>query len=229
MIHSSKYLILRDLDFFKSLDVRQIEQLANQSEYEKIKKTEYLFKSGDTLSFVYILIKGSVKVGMPTSNGKILLKEISYQNELVGENFMSGLTSRREFAQALEDIEFFKIPTPFFKSLLENNPLLCQALTQIFIQKLANLESRMSNFVFKKAQNRIIEFLKDLAKIKGIKIGFDEILVHHGLSHKEIAFITDTSRQTVARVLGELKRKNIIHFSTRKPNKILIRNAINLS
>ena len=57
----------------------------------------------------------------------------------------------------------------------------------------------------------------------GITIGLNEILINHGMSHKEIAFLTDTSRQTVARILNELKETNIIHFSDRKPNKILIR------
>ncbi len=62
--------------------------------------------------------------------------------------------------------------------------------------------------------------------MRGIKIGLEEILINHGMSHKEIAYLTDTSRQTVARVLGELKRENLIHFSVRKPNKILIRDIM---
>jgi len=57
----------------------------------------------------------------------------------------------------------------------------------------------------------------------------DEILINHKLSHREIANITDTSRQTVARVLSELKKQDLIHFSARKPHKILIRNIANLS
>ena len=113
--------------------------------------------------------------------------------------------------------------------MLERNPNLCQNLTQILIKKMSSLETRMSNFVFKKAQSRIVDFLKELAVTNGLKIGMDEILVNHGLSHKEIANITDTSRQTVARVLGDLKRQNIIHFSPRKPHKILIRNMVNLA
>jgi CRP-like cAMP-binding protein len=175
-----------------------------------------------------MIVKGSVKVGMNTSNDKTLIKEIAYQSELVGENFLPGHLSRRLFAQSLTNTEAFKIPTTYFKSLLEKNPELCRILTQILIKKMSNLESRMNNFVFKKAQSRIVDFIKELALTKGLKIGLDEILINHGLSHKEIANITDTSRQTVARVLGDLKRGNIIHFSARKPHKILVRDMMNL-
>jgi CRP-like cAMP-binding protein len=229
MNQSSKFLILRELPIFKALDDLQITQLCNQSGFQKAKKGSFLYNTGDPINYVYLIYNGSVKIGMHTTEDRTLIKEIAYKNEMIGENIFAGHTERREFSQALESTEYFKIPSVYFKSLLERNPEMCQQLTQVLIHKMANLELRMNNFVFKKAQSRITDFLMSLAKTKGIKIGIDEILVNHGLSHKEIAYITDTSRQTVARVLGELKRKNIIHFSTRKPHKILIRSALSIS
>lgn len=229
MIHSSKFLVLRELDLFRSLSDVQVDQIANQASFVKHKKGQYIFQEDDQVTSIYIIHSGKVKSGRRMDDDKVLLKEIVYKKELLGENILSGLKVRKEFAQALSDVELFALPVSYFKDLLEKNPQLCQELTMILISKMSNLETRMSNFVFKKAQTRILGFLKELARTKGIKIGLDEILVHHGLSHKEIANITDTSRQTVARVLGDLKRQNIIHFSARKPHKILIRNAMNLS
>lgn len=229
MIHSSKYVILRELELFQSLTNQQIEQIAHQAEYLRIKKGDFLFQSGDPVQSIFILNKGSVKSGVKTNLDKTLIKEIVYKSELIGENVMTNMKVRRAFAQTISDSEFFAIPVSFFKDLLQKNPQLCQELTYILIQKMSNLENRMSNFVFKKARLRIVEFIRELAEIKGIKIGIEEILVNHGLSHKEIANITDTSRQTVARVLGDLKRDNIIHFSARKPHKILVRNMLSLS
>lgn len=229
MVYSSKFLILRDLDIFKSLNDLHIEQMANQVIFEKKAKGSYLFDVGEPVQHVYIIHKGSVKVGMHTSNDKVLIKEIAYEGELVGENILPGHNNRRLFAHVVKDTEVFKMPVAYYKTILERNPELCQQLTQILIRKMASLEDRMSNFVFKKAQSRIVDFLKSLAQKNGLKIGLDEILINHGLSHKEIANITDTSRQTVARVLGDLKRKNVIHFSARKPNKILIRNIMGLA
>lgn len=226
---SSKFMIFKELEIFSDLDDLQLEQLSNQATFDKVKKGQYIYNVGESINYVYLMYKGSVKVGMHTSQDKTLIKEIVYKDELLGENIFSGHQDRLDFSQALENCEYFKIPKSYFKALLERNPSLCQSVTQILIQKMANLESRMNNFVFKKAQSRITEFIMQLAKTKGIKIGLDEILINHGLSHKEIAYITDTSRQTVARVLGELKRQNIIHFSPRKPHKILIRSTMNLS
>lgn len=229
MIHSSKFLVLRELDLFKSLSDIQLEQIANQASFVKYHKGDYIFKNDDEITDVYIMHKGSVKCGRQAGLDKVLLKEIVYKKELLGENVLSNKKIRSEFAQTLSEVELFKIPVAFFRDILEKNPQLCQELTMILINKMSNLEKRLSNFVFKKAHSRIVDFLKELATTNGIKIGLEEILINHGLSHKEIANITDTSRQTVARVLGDLKRQNIIHFSPRKPHKILIRNVMNLS
>ena len=71
MVHSSKYLILRDLKLFRSLDHQQIEQIAHQASYEKFSKGSYLFKTGDEVKSVYILNNGSVKSGIQTNEDKI--------------------------------------------------------------------------------------------------------------------------------------------------------------
>jgi len=169
-MHSSKFLLLRDIELFSSLTDQQLEQVTNQSSYTKYKKGEYLYNTGDEISHIYIVQKGSIKCGKETSdNNKTLLKEIVYKKELVGENIMTADKYRREFAQTLEDTEVFMLPVPFFKDLLIKNPELCQQLTLVLITKMSNLERRMS------------------------------------------------------------KRQNIIHFSARKPHKILIRDVMNLS
>lgn len=228
MDQKAKFSSLRECDLFRSLSDAQIEQLNNLSSLDTFKRGNFLFNIGDNIKYIYLIQEGSVKVGMNTSNDKVLIKEIIYPGELLGENIFNDTGQRRLFAQTISETEAFRIPVSFFKAMLEQNTSFCEDITKLLITKMSQLENRMSNFVFKKAQSRIVDFLRHLAQTKGLKIGLDEILINHGLSHKEIANITDTSRQTVARVLGDLKRQNIIHFSARKPNKILIRDMIGL-
>lgn len=228
-MRSTKFNILRGLEIFQTLDDNQIETLSFHAVLDKLKKGEFIFQEGDPIAHVHIIVNGSVKCGIGSSQDKMIIKEIVHGNEIFGENVFTGVKARKEFAQTMMESDIIKIPVSYYKNILEKNPELCQVMTTILITKMANLEQRMSNFMFKKAQVRIMEFLKKLADTSGIRIGLSEVLINHGLSHKEIANITDTSRQTVARVLGELKRQNIIHFSARKPHKILVRDILNLS
>ena len=81
------------------------------------------------------------------------------------------------------------------------------------------LERKLELLVFKDARTRVIEFLKDAAAWKGKKVGF-ETMIPTRLTHKDIAALTGTSRQTVTTILNELKDKNLINFDRKK---ILIR------
>jgi CRP/FNR family cyclic AMP-dependent transcriptional regulator len=81
------------------------------------------------------------------------------------------------------------------------------------------LERKLELLVFKDARTRVVEFLKDAASWKGKKVG-SETMIATPLTHKDIAALTGTSRQTVTTILNELKDKNLINFDRKK---ILIR------
>ena len=81
------------------------------------------------------------------------------------------------------------------------------------------MDSAIESLVFKDDWTRIIEFLNDTAIDKVQKVGF-EIMIKIHLTHKDIASLTGTSRQTVTTVMNELREKNLINFDRRR---ILIR------
>lgn len=229
MINSSIFLMLRDFDILKSLSEKELEVMTKQAQLKRVEKNSNIYQPGDDSHFVYLIQKGSVKLGINASCGKILIKDVVYENSLFGENIFVGEGQRKEFAKTMTDTSVIKIPTEVFRTMVDENSLFANDIMGVILQRLQLLEERMQSFVFKKAKKRIMDFIKKTGELRGIKIGIDEILINHGMSHKEIAYLTDTSRQTVARVLGELKRENLIHFSARKPNKILIRDMVSLA
>ncbi len=229
MNQSTSFSELKQIPVFSCLTEQELNFLNSKVALKVIDKGNKVYYSEQEIKFVYVLKKGTVKISRHTSSGKILIKDIIYSNEIFGENVFTSLKKRQDFAEVLNEASIYKIPVDVFMRLVTGNPDLADEVMQIIVERLHALENRIRSFVFDKAKTRIIDFLKRTGKLRGIKIGLDECLINHGLSHKEIALITDTSRQTVARVLGELKKDNIIHFSARKPSKILIRNEFGLS
>lgn len=228
MLESNKTYQLQEIAFFQSLTEQEQQQINDNSKVFKIKKSDKVYGYGKSKSHVYVVLSGAIKLGVISSNEKVLIKDIVYDGQLFGENIFVDGEERKEFAEALKESHILCIPIQIFKDLALRNAGITLALTDLIVSRIQNLEYRTQNFVFMKAKQRISHFLKSSALARGIKIGIDEVLINHGMSHKEIAFLTDTSRQTVARVLGELKEENVIHFSSRKPNKILIRNMATL-
>jgi CRP-like cAMP-binding protein len=219
---------LRAISLFKMLTEEQLRALYNDSNIFYAPKHSIIYEYGDAISHVYIVVKGTVKLASKTESNKVLVKYLVYQNEIFGENVFSSNNNRLEFADPLSDALILKIGITTFKNIIGLNGEFMSSIAKIIIGRIKDLDERMESFVFLKAKERIINFVKKTANLHGITIGMNEILVNHGMSHREIAYLTDTSRQTVARILNELKEANIIHFSDRKPNKILIRQFASL-
>ena len=226
---SAKYLMIEQLNLLKDLNDNQKNDLAEHGQFIKIKKDQKVFDAGNQIKSVYILLKGSIKVGLEMEPGKSIIKQLIHEGEVFGENILTKKETRADYAQALAESQILVIPKAKFEALLFENVAFCSTIVGHILSQLSDLEKRIADFVYVKAQKRIEGFLKKMALTKGIKIGIDELLINHNLSHSDIAFITDTSRQTVSRVLGDLKRANIIHFSARKPNKILVRSMVQLA
>ncbi len=215
---------LQSCKHLESLTSEQMNLLGTVVNCKEVKKGDYIYLEGENKDKVYLLESGSVKLASNTGEGKMLIKDIIHDQSLFGENIFAGNAMRKEFAEAISDTVYYEIPSDYFKQLAEENNDFATHVLDLIVNRLYDLEERLKNFVFKSAKERIMYFIRKTGERRGIKIGLDECLINHGMSHKEIAFLTDTSRQTVARVLSELKRTNVIHFSPRKPNKILIRN-----
>lgn len=223
--------VAETLDHFehlKPLNDSQLSRLKHSVVLNTISKGDIIYQEGEPKSHVYLIATGSVKLASHTGEGKTLIKDILHDQSIFGENIFAGDGKRTEFAEALSDTAYYIIPAENFKRLTEENDAFATHILDVIVSRLFDLEERLKNFVFKSAKERIMFFIKRTGEKRGIKIGIDECLINHGMSHKEIASLTDTSRQTVARVLSELKRTNVIHFSPRKPNKILIRDMSSL-
>ncbi len=220
---SARMITLSEMPILKTLTKEQIEKIAENAIFQKVAKNNIIYDTGQKIEYVYLIEKGSIKLGMLASCGKTLTKDLVYDLQIFGENIFTSGTTTREFAEAMIETKLFKIPVEVFKNIVFQNNAFASEIMVIIVAKLQNLEERLKNFVFKKAKERIVDFIYRTGLRKGIKIGINECLIDHGMSHKEIAYLTDTSRQTVARILNELKKENFIHYSSRKSSKILIR------
>ncbi|MEQ8530984.1 MAG: Crp/Fnr family transcriptional regulator, partial [Imperialibacter sp.] len=85
--------------------------------------------------------------------------------------------------------------------------------------RLKRVERKLESLVFKDARSRVIDFIREMAEERGQKVGY-EMLIKTKFTHKDIASLTGTSRQTVTTILNELKSQNVINFDRRR---ILVR------
>lgn len=220
-----KQQVLEQFPLFNSLSEAEKEQLFNMVELKVRPKYSYIYMPDEASNTIYFLIKGTIKIGMHSPDGKEIIKSILHPLAMFGELCIVGEQKRPDFARAMnEEIQYFALKVEDFRKMMHNNPDLSFKVLSIMGDRLREAESRLEALIFKDARTRIIDFLKDNAEKRGRRVGY-EMLFKHSLTQQDIANITGTSRQTVTSVLNELRKENLIYFNRRS---ILIRDMTRL-
>lgn len=207
------------VNLYRILCPHKVKSMGEKHQFITYKRNEFIYMPADSATHIYMVVNGRVKIGHYLENGDEVLSAILTKGEIFGELAMAGEDIRRDFAQAMDEATVCPLTTEELKDLMYENKELSFKILKLIGLRIMKLERKLELLVFKDARTRIIEFLKDAAAWKGVKVGF-ETMIQTRLTHKDIASLTGTSRQTVTTILNELKEKNLINFNRKQ---ILIR------
>ena len=226
MSDQSKLWYFEDVDLFEILCPAKTPSMEEKHSPNVFKKDEFIYFPDQPSLNIYMIASGRIKIGSYTGEGKEIVKAILTKGEVFGELALAGEDKRSDFAQAMDDdSRVCPMTIEDLKELMKDNQELSLKIFKILGFRLRKMERRIESLVFKDARSRIVDFLKEMAEEKGQKVGFEMMIKNH-LTHKDIASLTGTSRQTVTTVMNELREENVINFDRRR---ILIRDMARLS
>jgi CRP/FNR family transcriptional regulator, cyclic AMP receptor protein len=212
----SSLWFFENVDLYELLCPHKISSVQEKHTFHHYKKNDFIYFEAEPSDYIYLIADGRVKIGSNTEDGKEIVKAILSQGEIFGELALAGEERRPDFAQALdENTVICPMSIEDMQELMANNRPLNLKIIKLIGLRIKKLERKVESLVFKDARTRIIEFLREMAVEKGKKVGF-ETMFRNYLTHRDIASLTGTSRQTVTMVLNELKDKNIINFDRRR-------------
>lgn len=209
-----------DVNLYNILCSHTLEAKKDQHVYTEFKKDQFIYFNDDPSSQIYLIAKGRVKIASQTEDGKEVLKAILGEGEIFGEMALIGQSNRSDFAQAIDDrTTICPMNITDMEELMAQNKKLNLQIFKIIGFRLQRLERKIESLVYKDSRTRVVEFIYDWAIEKGQKVGY-ETKIKNYLTHKDIASLTGTSRQTVTTILNGLKERNLINFDRRQ---ILVR------
>ena len=216
-------------EIFPLFDVLNAEERAfldSAVEMKRKPKYSFIYLPDEPSDSVFFLLKGTIKIGTHSNEGKEIIKSLIHPKAMFGELGLIGEEKRQDFAQALkEEVHIYTLKIEDFRRLMRSNYALCDRIMSQFGDRLMRAENKLESLIFKDARTRIIEFIRDSVLKRGRRIGY-EMLLKHSLTHQDIANITCTSRQTVTLVLNELRKSDLIYFNR---GKILVRDMTKLA
>lgn len=214
MADTSSLWYLENIDLHNIFCPKKKDHLNGKS-HNQYATNSYVYLPEEPAQDIYLINKGRIKIGTYSEDGKEITKAILGPGELFGEMALIGQEQRRDFAYVMQEAEVCILEkSDLYMMLRERNEL------QLFFMKMIGkrtllLEQRLESLVFKSSKARILEFLIQMVNEKGRPVGLEHE-VKYMLTHKEIADLTATSRQTVNAVLNDLRNRDILTFNRRR-------------
>jgi CRP/FNR family cyclic AMP-dependent transcriptional regulator len=201
------------------------EDLMAQHKHCRFKKGEAVYVPQDLSDRIFFITEGRVKISVMNEEGKEITKAILGRGEVFGELAVLGETQRHDFATALEDMDTCVVTLEELRGLMRDRSELNLFFMRMFGGRQLEMERRLESLVFRDSRSRIVEFLVNLARSKGQRVGF-EWVVRKPVTHQEIANLTATSRQTVTTTLNDLRYQKLLTFNR---SRLLIRDLDKLA
>ena len=216
MYEDLKYWYLRDHKLFKTLSFSQIRQLCIITGFKKALKGEIIYFSSSDVPRIFLLKKGNIKIVAIDEEGNEMIKDIIQEGDLFGELTLETDQTIEEYAKVLsDDVIICSFLMSDFEDLLLKNPTLALSYTKFVGLKMKRLKNSYSNLISKDAKSRLYQFLKDWAKTEGIRTG-NLVIIKNYLTQNDIAQIICTSRQTIAQLLNEMEKDQLLHYNRKE-------------
>lgn len=166
-----------------------------------------LFREGQPARNVHLLCSGHVKLTASSKEGRTLLVRIARPGDVLGLSAAMSGTPYETTAQALEPVQIKSFQQKdflcFIERHIEGSMHAAQMLNREYRDALSDAtRMALSNSI----AGRVSRLLLEMAS------GHDESMprLKISLTHEELAAMLGTSRESVTRILSELKRKDII-------------------
>lgn len=214
MAQKTKLWYLQNFNLLEEMSPRMKMELAEKVTDQNSSKKEIIYFPEEPSNTIYFLKEGKIKIYRLSEDGKTTTLHLLGPGEIFGESAILGQETHDNIAEVVEDAVICAMDKHDFQDMMEKSPQLTMSVNKFIGFRLRKIQSHVEDLVFKNARDRILAFLHRYVTTFGKQM-VDGWMVRPFLTHKEIADLTATARQTVNQVLNELAEQETISFSRR--------------
>jgi CRP-like cAMP-binding protein len=195
----------------------EISELIKASEkILKYKKGAFLFREGQEAKEMYIILSGKVQISKMNAEGKELYLRLCKENDIVGELTLFTVGPRYLFnAKFLEDGEVAAINIESLEQTLFNNSKLAYEFLKWMNDHIRKTITKFRDLVLHGKKGALYSTLIRLCNSYGI-VKENGIYINVPLTNQDLANYCGTARESVSRMLGELRDEGIISIDRKK-------------
>jgi|HigsolmetaAR202D_1030399.scaffolds.fasta_scaffold00088_45 cAMP-binding proteins - catabolite gene activator and regulatory subunit of cAMP-dependent protein kinases len=136
-LHQARCQELQRLDCFRHVPIEEIQRLADQVTFRAFALGSTLLNEQQFGEFVYIILKGQVRVTLHDRDGREVQLEVLGRGDCIGESPLFGDQFRRITATIEQPSQLLQIPLSNLRELLKHSPQLNEVLHRLFRYRLS--------------------------------------------------------------------------------------------
>ena len=193
---------LRNIGLFASVRSEDLESIASLLIERRFPRHKTIVEEGLPGDYMYILREGRVKVTKLSEDGREKILDFLDSGSFVGEMALLERAPRSASVKTLTPVRVLALSRGDFMGLIRKSSDLALAVIQELSRRLRTVNEQASALSFQRVKDRTKGLLERLANDPhgdGTRVSTPT------LTHQQIADMIGTSRETVTRVVKELK------------------------
>ena len=184
---------------------------------ELVERNKTIFFPGDPAERVYLISRGAVRLSRVYESGEEISVALLRENSLFGVlSLLTGHRSDRFYhAVAFTRVEMVTAPATSVRQAIENDTQVGLLLLQGLSSRILQTETMIETLTHRDMSSRLVSFLLVLCRDFGVPDGTG-ITIDLRLSHQSIAEAIGSTRVTITRLLGDLRRAGMVEIDHKK-------------
>lgn len=199
-------------EFFEH-DLNQLQKVYPSMQEMNVSKKAFLYHQGDRCCNLFWIKSGIVKLSHLTEQGSEITIDLLKRGDVTG-CFQNNSASQEidETAQALDNVNFYRIAYSDFKAMMSHQAELAWYVIEDMYARRQRVERKLRTILTQPVEIRVITTLLELAEMFGIRCTHGYTLEIH-LTQQEVADLVGASRSVVSTVLNDFRNRGMLDYA----------------
>jgi len=206
---------LRAIPLFSAVNDEDLETLASLLIERRFPNNKTIVEEGLSGDYMYVILEGRAKVTKLSGDGREKILKMLAEGDFFGEMALLEEAPRDASVTALSETRILALARNDFLSVLRRSPDLAMAVIQELTRRLRHVNEQASALSFQRVEERTKGMLLQLARKENTPCE-EARYSTPALTHQQIADMIGTSRETVTRVVKELKEQGWLDQAGKK-------------
>ena len=202
--------VLGECVLFRDLDPEERSILFARVRVRSYAAGETVFLMGSAADSLMAVVSGSVRISVPSPDGKEIVLATIQPMEVFGEIALLDGQKRTADAMAIGVCTLAVLERHDVLAFLKDNPKVWRKLVEVLCARLRNADRHIAELAFLELPTRLAKRLLRLASAEGAETNGRMLQVQ--LSQRELGKICGTSRESINKYLGIWQRRGIVRI-----------------